>query len=70
MAALDQRLSEVSLTLTGERSLLQSAYDRAGRVGEIVYVVTEAGHAHFVKEQLPELPDDIFFDRARSAWNW
>ena len=60
MAALDQRLSEVSLTLKGERSLLQSAYDRAGRVGEIAYVVIEAGHAHFVKEQLPELPDDIF----------
>lgn len=48
------------LTLTGERSLLQSAYDRARRVGETVYVVTEAGHAHFVKKQLPELPDDHF----------
>lgn len=48
------------LKLTGERSLLQSAYDRAKRVGDTVYVVTEAGHAHFVKEQLPELLDDHF----------
>lgn len=48
------------LTLTGERSLLQSAYDRANRVGDAVYVVTEASHAHHVKAQLPELPDDHF----------
>ena len=48
------------LKLTGERSLLQSAYDRAKQVGEAVYVVTEASHAHHVKEQLPELHDDSF----------
>lgn len=48
------------LKLTGERSLLQSAYDRARRVGETVYVVTEASHAHHVKEQLAELDDDHF----------
>jgi len=48
------------LKLTGNRSLLQSAYDRATRVGEAVYVVTEASHAHHVKEQLPELPEDHF----------
>ncbi len=48
------------LTLTGDRSLLQSAYDRASRVGDVIYVVTEAGHAHHVKEQLPELPDEHF----------
>lgn len=48
------------LKLTGERSLLQSAYDRATRVGETVYIVTEAGHAHHVKDQLPELPEDHF----------
>lgn len=46
------------LKLTGERSLLQSAYDRATRVGDTVYVVTEASHAHHVKEQLSELPED------------
>ncbi len=48
------------LKLTGERSLLQSAYDRAKRVGDTVYVVTEASHAHHVKDQLPELPEDHF----------
>jgi len=48
------------LKLTGERSLLQSAYDRAKRVGDTVYVVTEASHAHHVKEQLPELSEDHF----------
>lgn len=48
------------LKLTGERSLLQSAYDRAKRVGDTVYVVTEASHAHHVKDQLPELAEDHF----------
>lgn len=48
------------LKLTGERSLLQSAYDRAKKVGETVYVVTEASHAHHVKEQLSDLPEDHF----------
>lgn len=48
------------LKLTGDRSLLQSAYDRAKRVGDTVYVVTEASHAHHVKDQLPELPEDHF----------
>ncbi|HEY8886556.1 MAG TPA: mannose-1-phosphate guanylyltransferase [Candidatus Microsaccharimonas sp.] len=48
------------LKLIGERSLLRSAYDRAVQVGETVYVVTEAGHAHHVKDQLPELPEENF----------
>lgn len=48
------------LKLTGERTLLQSAFDRAKKVGESVYVVTEASHAHHVKAQLPELPEDHF----------
>lgn len=48
------------LKLTGDRSLLQSAYDRAKTVGDVVYVVTEASHAHHVKDQLPELSDDHF----------
>jgi len=48
------------LKLTGERSLLQSAYDRAKRVGDTVYVVTEASHAHHVKDQLPELEEGHF----------
>lgn len=48
------------LKLTGDRSLLQSAYDRAKQVGDTVYVVTEAGHAQHVKDQLPELANDHF----------
>ncbi len=43
-----------------ERSLLQSTYDRAKAVSDSVYVITEAGHAHHIKEQLPELGEDAF----------
>jgi len=48
------------LKLTGDRSLLQSAYDRAIEVGDTVYVVTEAGHAQHVKNQLTDLPEENF----------
>jgi mannose-1-phosphate guanylyltransferase len=48
------------LRLTGERTMLQQAYDRAKSLGETVYVVTEASHAKHVREQLSELPDDAF----------
>ncbi len=48
------------LKLTGNRTLLQSAYDRAKRVGNTVYVVTEASHAHHVKDQLSDLPEENF----------
>lgn len=48
------------LKLTGNRSLLQSAYDRAKQVGDTVYVVTEASHAHHVKDQLSDLADENF----------
>ena len=48
------------LKLTGERSLLQSVYDRSTHVGDTIYVVTEAGHASHVKAQLPELNDEQF----------
>ena len=48
------------LKLTGDRSLLQSAYDRAKKVGDTVYVVTEASHAHHVKDQLIDLPEENF----------
>ncbi len=46
-----------------DRSLLQNTYDRAKQVAgnaDGVYVVSEAGHIDFVKEQLPELTDDHF----------
>ena len=48
------------LKLTGDRTLLQSSYDRASKLGDTVYIVTEASHAHHVREQLPELPEDAF----------
>jgi mannose-1-phosphate guanylyltransferase/mannose-6-phosphate isomerase len=48
------------LKLTGARTMLQIAYSRASRLGDIIYVVTEASHSHHVREQLPELPDSAF----------
>ncbi len=48
------------LKLTGQRSLLQSAYDRANAFSDTVYVVTEASHSDHVRGQLPELPDEAF----------
>ena len=48
------------LKLTGERTMLQTAYDRAIRLGDIVYVVTEASHSDYIRKQLPELPESVF----------
>ena len=48
------------LKLTGERSLIQMAFDRAKRLGDTVYVVTEASHSDHVREQLSELPEEAF----------
>lgn len=48
------------LKLTSERTLLQSAYDRARKLGGTTYVVTEASHASHVREQLSDLPEDAF----------
>jgi len=48
------------LKLTGERTLLQTAYDRAAKIGETVYVVTESSHSDLVRQQLPELPNSAF----------
>lgn len=48
------------LNLTGERTLLQMAYDRASKVGDTIYVVTEKSHSDHVRAQLPELPEDAF----------
>jgi mannose-1-phosphate guanylyltransferase/mannose-6-phosphate isomerase len=48
------------LALTGTRTLVQQAYDRASNLGNTVYVVTEASHADALREQLPELPDHAF----------
>jgi mannose-1-phosphate guanylyltransferase len=50
------------LKITDDRSLLQSTYDRAHLLSpdNQIYVVTEQGHAHLIKEQLPELGEDHF----------
>jgi mannose-1-phosphate guanylyltransferase/mannose-6-phosphate isomerase len=48
------------LSLTGSRTMVQQAYDRAAKLGETVYVVTEASHSADLRAQLPELPDEAF----------
>lgn len=48
------------LKLIGDRTMVQQACDRARRLGDTVYVVTEASHSDHIREQLPELPDDAF----------
>jgi len=48
------------LKLTGERTLLQTAYDRASKISDDIYIVTEASHSDRVREQLPELRDSVF----------
>ncbi len=49
------------LSINGENSsLVQKTYERASKIASDIYVLTEAGHAHHVKEQLPELSDDKF----------
>lgn len=46
------------LNLVGDRTMVQQTYDRASKLGDVVYVVTESSHAHHVREQLPELHQD------------
>lgn len=48
------------LKLTGDRSGVQAAFDRAKLITDKIYVVTEQSHAHHVKEQLPEVPEERF----------
>ena len=48
------------LSLTSERTMVQQAYDRARKLGDTIYVVTEASHAEALRAQLPELPDAAF----------
>lgn len=43
-----------------DKSLLQQTYERAYALTDKVYVVSEAGHAHYVKEQLSDLKDQAF----------
>lgn len=41
-------------------SLLQHTYERAKRITDQIYVVSEAGHISYVKQQLKELHNDHF----------
>ena len=43
-----------------DKSLLQNTYERAKKIADHVYVITENGHAHHIKEQLPEVSEDHF----------
>lgn len=43
-----------------EHSLLQNTYRRAKSVADHVYVISEASHIDYVKEQLSDLPEEAF----------
>lgn len=54
------------LSLTGDRSLLQNTFARSIDLTSEIYVITEASHAHKVREQLPDLPrDHVLIEPAR-----
>lgn len=40
--------------------MVQTAYDRAEKLGDTTYVVTESSHSGELRAQLPELPDEAF----------
>ena len=49
------------LKINGDsKSLLQNTYERAKKISSAIYVVTDASHAHHIKEQLPMLGKDAF----------
>ncbi len=49
------------LKINGDsKSLLQNTYERAKRISDATYVITEVSHAHHIKEQLPDLTDENF----------
>ncbi len=43
-----------------DRSLLQHTFDRAKKLTDKVYVVSDSSHIEHVREQLPELPEEAF----------
>jgi len=43
-----------------DRSLLQQTYDRAKRLAEQIYVVSEKSHIEHICQQLPDLPQEAF----------
>ncbi len=49
------------LKINGQnKSLLQNTYERVKEISSTVYVITDKSHAHHIKDQLPDLPDDNF----------
>ena len=48
------------LKLTNEQSMVQNTYERAKQIASEVYVVPDISHAHHIKQQLSDLPDDHF----------
>lgn len=48
------------LKLTNEYSMVQNTYERASHISKDIYVVPDVSHAHYVKEQLPEIDADHF----------
>ena len=48
------------LKLTNEHSMVQNTYERAKNIAKDIYVVPDISHAHYIKEQLPELDEDNF----------
>lgn len=46
------------LSITGGKSLIQNTYTRARLLADDIYVISEASHAHHVREQLPDLPEE------------
>lgn len=54
------------LTINGGGSLLQNTYKRVKDFADEVYFITEASHAHHVKEQLADInPENIIIEPAR-----
>lgn len=51
-----------------EHSLLQLTYKRARSLSDKIYILTESSHSDFVKEQLPDLPEEhIIIEPARKG---
>ncbi len=49
------------LSVNGDQeSLVQKTYIRAKTIAEDIYILTEESHAHHVKEQVPDIPDENF----------
>jgi mannose-1-phosphate guanylyltransferase len=48
------------LKLTNDKSLIQNTYERVKRLSDDIYIVPDISHAHFIKEQLPDLDNDHF----------